>query len=86
MKERSANRQLAINMIASLSTFAVGLGVRFFLTPYIVGTLGREAYGFIGLSADILSYTGLVTIALNSMAGRFVTIKYAAGNCKWHED
>ena len=80
MKERSANRQLVINMIASLSTFAVGLGVRFFLTPYIVRSLGREAYGFVGLSADILSYTGLVTIALNSMAGRFVTIKYTAGD------
>lgn len=79
LKERGKNKQLAINMAASLMTFVVGLGIRFFLTPYIVKTLGPEAYGFIGLSANILSYTGLITIALNSMAGRFVTIKYSAG-------
>lgn len=79
MQERSKNKQLAINMLASMTTFFVGLGIRFFLTPYIVGSLGPEAYGFIGLSANILSYTSLITIALNSMAGRFVTIKYSAG-------
>lgn len=79
IKERGKNKQLAINMAASFMTFVVGLGIRFFLTPYIVKSLGPEAYGFIGLSANILSYTGLITIALNSMAGRFVTIKYSAG-------
>lgn len=80
IKERSNSQQFIINMTASLMTFVVGLGVRFFLTPYIVRTLGTEAYGFISLSANILSYTSLVTIALNSMAGRFVTIKYSAGD------
>jgi len=80
IKERGKNKQFAINIAASLLTFVVGLGIRFFLTPYIVRTLGPEAYGFIGLSANILSYTGLITIALNSMAGRFVTIKYQEGN------
>lgn len=76
IKERGENKQMAINMFASLIAFIVGLGVRFFLTPYIVNTLGAEAYGFIGLSLNILSYTSLITIALNSMAGRFVTIRY----------
>lgn len=76
VRERGKNRQMAINMFASLIAFIVGLGVRFFLTPYIVSTLGAEAYGFIGLSLNILSYTSLITIALNSMAGRFVTIRY----------
>ena len=71
---------MAINMFASLIAFIVGLGVRFFLTPYIVSTLGAEAYGFIGLSLNILSYTSLITIALNSMAGRFVTIRYVEKN------
>ena len=80
MQERSKNKQLAINMTASLLTFVVGLGIQFFLTPYIVKSLGADAYGFIGLSSNILSYTGLVTIALNSMAGRFVTIKYQEGD------
>ena len=80
IKERSNSMQFLVNMAAAFMTFVVGLGIRFVLTPYIVRTLGTEAYGFIGLSSNILSYTGLVTIALNSMAGRFVTIKYSAGD------
>lgn len=71
MQERSKNNQLAINKTASMLTSVVGLGIQFFLTPYIVKSLGADAYGFIGLSSNILSYTGLITIALNSMASRF---------------
>lgn len=67
-------------MLASICTFGIGLCIKFFLTPYVVKSLGTEAYGFIGLSADILSYTTLITVALNSMAGRFITIEYAKGN------
>ena len=76
---RSKNRQLVINIIATVATFAVNCGVNFFLTPFIVGTLGAAAYGFVGLSNNIISYTQLFTIALNSMAGRFITIKYTQG-------
>ena len=81
-KERGKNKQLVINMTASLVAFIVGLGVRFLLTPYIVESLGAEAYGFIGLSMNILSYTSLVTIALNSMSSRFITISYVERNFK----
>ena len=80
IKERGKNKQLAINMLASMITFTVGLGIRFGLTPYIVRTLGPEAYGFVGLASNILSYTGLITVALNSMAGRFITINYVEGH------
>lgn len=82
IKERSRNKQLAINMGASLITFVVGLGINFFLTPYIVGSLGAAAYGFVGLSSNVLGYTSLITIALNSMAGRFITISYQQGKIK----
>ena len=74
------NRQLVINMIAGLCTFVVGLAIRFILTPFIVKSLGPEAYGYIGLCGNLLSYSSLITIALNSMAGRFVTIEYSSGN------
>lgn len=71
---------MAINMAASILTFVVSLGIRFLLTPYIVKSLGTEAYGFVILASNILSYTTLITVALNSMAGRFITIKYVEGN------
>lgn len=76
---RSKNRQLAINMISSFVAFATNLGINFFLTPFVVKRLGIEAYGFLRLSSDIIGYTTIITIALNSMAGRFITIKYQEG-------
>lgn len=76
----SDNRQLALNMTSQVIVFIVNFGITFILTPFIVNKLGVEAYGFIGLSANILSYFQLATIALNSMAGRFVTIEYHKGN------
>ena len=82
MRSFSNNRQLGINMIASVLSFFVGLCIKFFLAPYIVSFLGTEAYGFIGLSADIISYTSLITIAFNSMAGRFITIEYTTGHAE----
>ena len=68
------NKELLINMISSIVSFVITMGISFFLTPFIVGKLGREAYGFIGLINNIISYASVVTIALNSMAGRFITL------------
>ena len=74
MNLRGQNRQLAINMIAQLVSFAVNFGISFVLTPYIVKTIGKEAYGFVGLANNFVSYATILTTALNSMAGRFITI------------
>jgi len=68
-------KRLFINMSAGIISFAVNMAIGFFLTPYIVSRLGTEAYGFIGLANNFVNYGSLVTIALNSMAGRFITIK-----------
>lgn len=69
------NKQLEINMVAQIIAFIVSLGISFLLTPFIVNNVSSEAYGFVGLSNNFVSYAELVTIALNSMAGRFITIK-----------
>lgn len=76
----TTNRQLGINMLASILSFVSSYAVNFLLTPYIVQTLGAEAYGFVGLGTQVIGYSSLITIALNSMAGRFVTIEYHRGN------
>jgi O-antigen/teichoic acid export membrane protein len=68
-------RQLAINLIASSLAFAIGPGINFILYPYIVKHIGVEAFGFTGLALNFVGYAQLITIALNSMAGRFITIK-----------
>ncbi|GAB6168243.1 hypothetical protein JCM1393_07030 [Clostridium carnis] len=68
-------KRLAINMLANIISFIVTMGINFFLSPYIIRTVGKEAYGFVGLANNFVSYAQLVTLALNSMAGRFITIK-----------
>lgn len=69
------NKQLVINMSASFITYIVTFGISFFLSPYIVESVGADAYGFIGLANNFISYATLISIALNSMASRFITIK-----------
>lgn len=76
----NANKQLAINILAQLIAFSIQIGISFFLTPFIVKSLGAAAYGFVGLANNVISYTTLITIALNSMAGRFITISVHQNN------
>ena len=71
----SSNQMLAINMIASAITYIVTFGISFFLSPYIVRTVGVDAYGFIGLANNFVSYASLAAVALNALAGRFITVK-----------
>ena len=73
-------KQLLVNMVASLVNFAVSVGIGLVLTPYIVRNIGAEAYGFVGLANTFVSYAQLLTIALNSVAGRFITVAYHEGD------
>lgn len=79
MTERSKNKQLAINLISSFVAFGTNLVINFFLSPFVIKRLGISAMGFLGLSSSIIGYTSLITLALNAMAGRFITIKYQEG-------
>lgn len=80
MAEKSSGKQMSINVIASLISFAVTTGINFFLTPYLTQELGTEAYGFIGLANNFVQYATVVTSALNSMSGRFISLAYHRGD------
>lgn len=69
------SKQLAINMIANVVNLAATLAISFFLSPIIVAKLGTESYGFVTLSNNFVNYISLIVIALNSVSGRFITIK-----------
>ena len=79
MAEKSSKKQMSINIIASLVSFSVTMGLNFFLTPYLVDTLGTDAYGFIGLANNFVQYATIITAALNSMSGRFISVAYHKG-------
>ena len=71
---------MSINVIASLISFAVTTGINFFLTPFLTKELGTEAYGFIGLANNFVQYATVITSALNSMSGRFISLAYHRGD------
>ena len=62
-------------MSASFFSYLVTFGISFVLSPYIVKKVGVEANGFVTLANNFVSYASLITIALNALAGRFITIK-----------
>ena len=70
------NKQILINILSSLIAFGVNLIINFFLSPYIVKNLGEEVNGFVQLANNFVMYASLITLALNSMAGRFISISY----------
>lgn len=69
------NKQLIINMTANIVSLVVNLGINFILTPYLIKNVGSEAYSFYPLANSFIGYTNIITVALNSMASRFITIK-----------
>ena len=76
VEKQFGSKQTSLNMISQIISFAINLAISFFLTPFIVGRLGEDAYGFIGLSSNFISYATLITTAINSMAGRFIAVAY----------
>ena len=75
-------KRLFINLGASVFSFLVQISINFFLTPYIVRKLGSDAYGFLGLANSFVTYATILTVALNSMAGRFISVAINKGNNK----
>lgn len=69
------SKKISLNIVANLLSFAITIIISLFITPIIVDALGGEAYGFVGLAQSFVSYATLVTIALNSMASRFISIE-----------
>lgn len=80
MKQLSLDQQSALNIVGSLLVVVINVVINFFLSPFIVEHLGVEANGYITLANNFISYIALVTMALNSMAGRFILIDYRRGN------
>ena len=69
------NQKITLNIVVNLISFAITIFISLFVTPLIVNTLGGEAYGFVSLAQNFVGYAALITVALNSMASRFVSIE-----------
>lgn len=72
-------KKLGISLVANIISMCVSLGVAFFLTPYLISVLGKEGYSFFPLANNFTGYASIISIALNSMAARFITVSMVAG-------
>lgn len=82
MKEVSKDKQLIVNMVASLLSCLVSLAISFFISPIVITKLGFEAMGFVTIANNFVNYASVITVALSSMTGRFITIKIHQGDVK----
>lgn len=76
----SNNRQIALNTFYSLTSFVISLIISFFFTPYLIRVLGKETYSFFPLVNNLIGYSSIITTAVGSMAGRFITMKIYQGD------
>lgn len=77
MKEK---KELIINFVAIVAAFLINALTNFFLSSYVVNAVSEEAYGFVQLSNTFINYFTVITLAINSMASRFVAISYYKNN------
>lgn len=70
------NKMLIVNFVATMIAFLVNALINFFLSSYIVNSVGEEAYGFVQLANTFITYFTVITIAINSMSSRFISIEY----------
>lgn len=75
-KERSDSFRTAVNIISSIGVLTLNICISFFLSPYIIRTIGVEANGFVNLANSFIAYADLVVTALNAMAARYITLAY----------
>ena len=69
----AGTRKLAFNVLMNWAATGVSLLVPFFLTPFVVRSLGSEAYGVWILSASTVSYLNLLDLGMRSAVIRFVS-------------
>ena len=81
-RQRSSIKNTTINLICGIGVLIINTLVSFFLSPFIIRTIGVEANGFVNLANNFISYANILVTALNAMAARFVAISYTKGDYK----
>lgn len=79
-------KKFALNFAAQIAVLGTQFIISFVLTPIVLQKLGDEAYGFVGLVNNFVSYVAIITAALNAMASRFITVSYHEGDTEKTEE
>ena len=63
-------------------TIVFSIFITLYVMPIVISRVGIDAYGFVSLSTNIVSYLQIATIALNAYAARYISIAYLQKNYK----
>jgi len=76
----SRGKQLAESIAGNWISFAISVGVAFFLSPFVVRHLGNIAYGVWTLVISMISFMSLLDLGLRGAVTRFVARHHARGD------
>lgn len=68
--------KLVLNTVASFICFFLNIIISLVVSPIIVEYVGGDAYGYVKVASDFANYALVITVALNSVAARFISIAY----------
>ncbi|RKZ12656.1 hypothetical protein DRQ53_14515 [bacterium] len=77
--DRRVHRRLTLNSASNMARFAVLMAVTFFMTPYIVRTLGDAVYGFWVLLMSFLGYASILEMGVQPAVVKMVGQHRAVG-------
>ena len=73
---KSDSSSIVKNIIWALIALGINYLIGFLITPYVTNNIGIEAYGFVGLANTFTTYVDILSVGLNSFAGRFISVAY----------
>ncbi|MGH0034908.1 MAG: polysaccharide biosynthesis C-terminal domain-containing protein [Myxococcota bacterium] len=71
-------RRALVNVAANYGSFLVSAVVGFFLSPFVVHSLGNDAYGAWVLLGSLVGYLGLLDLGVRGAVTRYVANHHAA--------
>ncbi len=73
----STSRTILKNVGSNSLGYAINVVVAFALTPYVIDTLGKGAYGIWSLVVSFVGYYGLLDVGIRSAVGHYVATYHA---------
>jgi membrane protein EpsK len=63
-----------LNLTFNILSLIISMGLSFWITPFIINTIGAESYGFVPLTQQLINYMTVITVSITAIAGRFYTV------------
>ncbi|MEC1428224.1 MATE family efflux transporter [Bacillus sonorensis] len=73
------NKTFILNLGANMASFLLSVLFSMWLTPFVIQTLGVEAFGFVHLTQNMINYFSIITVALSAVVVRFFSVSAHRG-------